>query len=195
MGQPGRLESRNALITGGSRGIGAAIAKAFAAEGCDIAFCHLDDEAGGARVLGDITAAGRRGFVYQCDVGDVAAVRAFFAAAQGALGHIDIVVNNAGICEEVLVEDAMMESLDRMLAVHLRATFLLSQLAYVGMKARGWGRIINVSHSSHTKVHQVSRTTVPPRQAWSVLRGLFPKRRHRMACSSTPSRRVRSIPD
>jgi 3-oxoacyl-[acyl-carrier protein] reductase len=145
MERPGRLESRTALITGGSRGIGAAIARAFAAEGCDVAFCHVDDEAGGARVLNDITAAGRRGFVWQCDVGDVAAARAFFAAAEDALGHVDIVVNNAGISEQVLVEDTTLESLDRMLAVHLRATFLLTQLAYVGMKARGWGRIINVT--------------------------------------------------
>ena len=145
MERSGRLACRTALITGGSRGIGAAIARAFAAEGCDIALCHIDDQAGSASVLSDIGAAGCRGFAWQCDVGDVDATRALFAAAEGALGRVDIVVNNAGISEEVLVEDTTMDSLDRMLAVHLRATFLLSQLAYVGMKARGWGRIINIT--------------------------------------------------
>ena len=145
MERPARLESRTALITGGSRGIGAAIARAFAAEGCDIAFCHVDDEAGSAGVLADIDAAGSRGFAWQCDVGDIAATRALFAEAEEALGRIDIVVNNAGISQQVLVEDTTMESFERMLAVHLRATFLLTQLAYVGMKARGWGRIINVT--------------------------------------------------
>jgi 3-oxoacyl-[acyl-carrier protein] reductase len=145
MERPARLESRTALITGGSRGIGAAIAKAFAAEGCDIAFCHVDDEAGSARVLADISAAGSRGFAWQCDVGNIAATHALFAKAEEALGRIDIVVNNAGFSQQVLVEDTTMESFERMLAVHLRATFLLTQLAYVGMKARGWGRIINVT--------------------------------------------------
>jgi 3-oxoacyl-[acyl-carrier protein] reductase len=145
MQRPGRLESRTALITGGSRGIGAAIAKAFAAEGCDIAFCHVDDDAGSAGVLREIAAAGRRGFAWRCDIGDVSAVHALFIAAERALGRVDIVVNNAGICDQALVEDTTMESLERMLAVHLRATFLLAQLAYVGMKKRGWGRIVNVT--------------------------------------------------
>jgi 3-oxoacyl-[acyl-carrier protein] reductase len=140
-----RLEFRTALITGASRGIGAAIARAFAAEGCDVAFCHADDDAGSAAVLAEIRDAGCRSFAWRCDVGDMAATRTLFAEADAALGKIDILVNNAGISEQVLVEDTTMESLDRMLAVHLRATFLLAQLAYVGMKARGWGRIINIT--------------------------------------------------
>src|SRR3984885_3792317 len=107
MKRPGRLESRTALITGGSRGIGAAIAKAFAAEGCDVAFCHVDDDAGSARVLADIDAAGSRGFAWQCDVGDIAATRALFAEAEEALGRVDIVVNNAGNSHRLFVADTL----------------------------------------------------------------------------------------
>jgi 3-oxoacyl-[acyl-carrier protein] reductase len=140
-----KLKGRKALITGASRGIGAAIARAFAAEGADIAFCHVDDEAGAASVSADVQRLGRRVFAWQCDIGDMAAARSLFGDAETALGQIDILVNNAGVSEEVLVEAITMESLDWMLRVHLKATFLLSQLAYVGMKARGFGRIINIS--------------------------------------------------
>lgn len=140
-----KLEGRKAVITGASRGIGAAIARAFAAEGADIAFCHVDDEAGAEAVIADIQALGRRGFAWRCDIGDMGAAADFFARAEAALGQIDILVNNAGVSEEALVETMTMASFDWMLNVHLKATFLLSQLAYVGMKARGFGRIINIS--------------------------------------------------
>jgi len=140
-----KLEGRKAVITGASRGIGAAIARAFAAEGADVAFCHIDDEAGAEATIADIQGFGQRGFAWRCDIGDMRAAAEFHARAEAALGQIDILVNNAGVSEEVLVEAMTMRSFDWMLDVHLKATFLLSQLAYVGMKARGFGRIINIS--------------------------------------------------
>jgi 3-oxoacyl-[acyl-carrier protein] reductase len=145
MTKPGKLEGRKAVITGASRGIGAAIARAFAAEGADIAFCHVDDEAGAEAVIADIRSLGARGFAWRCDIGDMQAAAAFHARAEAALGQIDILVNNAGVSEEALVEAITMASFDWMLNIHLKATFLLSQLAYLGMKARGFGRIINIS--------------------------------------------------
>jgi 3-oxoacyl-[acyl-carrier protein] reductase len=140
-----KLEGRKAVITGASRGIGAAIARAFAAEGADVAFCHVDDEAGAEAVIADIHRLGRRGFAWRCDIGDMQAAADFYARAEAALGQTDILVNNAGVSEEALVEAITMQSFDWMLNVHLKATFLLSQLAYLGMKARGFGRIINIS--------------------------------------------------
>ena len=145
MSKPHKLDGRTALITGASRGIGAAIARAFAKEGADVAFCHVDDEHGAASVIAEIHHFGQRAFAWQCDIGDMAAARQLYADAEAALGRVDILVNNAGVSEEALVEDTTMASLDWMLNVHLKATFLLSQLAYVGMKARGFGRIINIS--------------------------------------------------
>ncbi len=145
MSKPRKLDGRSALITGGSRGIGAAIARAFAEEGADVAFCHVDDEPGAANVIADVHRFGQQAFAWQCDIGDMEAARKLYADAEAALGQIDILVNNAGVSEEVLVENTTMASLDWMLNVHLKATFLLSQLAYVGMKARGFGRIINIS--------------------------------------------------
>ncbi|WP_075213997.1 SDR family NAD(P)-dependent oxidoreductase [Mongoliimonas terrestris] len=141
----GRLQGRRALITGASRGIGAATARAFAREGADVAFCHDDDDEGAAAVLADIAAAGRRGFAWRIDVGSEAGCRDLFAKAESALGGIDVMMNNAGVSEEALVEDTTMDALRWMLRVHLEATFLLSQLAYRAMKPRGFGRIINVT--------------------------------------------------
>jgi 3-oxoacyl-[acyl-carrier protein] reductase len=134
-----------ALITGGSRGIGAAIARAFAAEGADIAFCHNDDNAGAAEVEADVRAQGRRAFSWRCDLNDMGVARQLFIDAEAALGRIDILVNNAGVSEEAAVEVITLDAVDWMLNVHFKATFVLSQLAYVKMKARGDGRIINIS--------------------------------------------------
>jgi 3-oxoacyl-[acyl-carrier protein] reductase len=140
-----KLEGRMALITGGSRGIGAAIALAFAAEGADVAFCHNDDDEGAVGVEAAVRAQGRRAFSWRCDLSDMEAARRLFADAETALGRVDILVNNAGVSEEKAVEAITLEAVDWMMNVHFKATFVLSQLAYIRMKPRGYGRIINVS--------------------------------------------------
>src|SRR5687768_114456 len=92
-----KLAGKIALVTGGSRGIGRATALAFAAEGADIAFCHLDDEAKADETAGEIRALGRRTLHRSVDVADIAVSRAFAAEAARELGPIDILFNNAGI--------------------------------------------------------------------------------------------------
>jgi 3-oxoacyl-[acyl-carrier protein] reductase len=92
-----RLENKKALVTGGSRGIGAAIATAFAAEGADVAFCHDNDPDGAATVVAAIQGYGRRALAVECDVADDVAVARFWTDAERALGPIEILVNNAGI--------------------------------------------------------------------------------------------------
>ena len=141
----GRLAGRKALITGASRGIGAATALAFAAEGADVAFCHNDDDEGAASVVAAVEALGAKAYAWRVDIGVLEDCRTLFTHAEAALGQVDVLVNNAGVSEEALVEDTTYASLRWMLSVHLEATFVLSQLAYRGMKARGWGRIINVT--------------------------------------------------
>src|SRR5438876_1153576 len=92
-----KLAEKIALITGGSRGIGRATALAFAAEGADIAFCHLNDDAKADETAGEIRALGRRAMHRSVDVADVAASRAFAGQAAREFGPIDILFNNAGI--------------------------------------------------------------------------------------------------
>jgi 3-oxoacyl-[acyl-carrier protein] reductase len=192
MALTGKLENRTALVTGGSRGIGAAIARAFAAEGADVAFCHNDDDDGALEVEAAVRAHGRRAFSWRCDVGDMAATRRLFLNAESALGPIDILVNNAGVSEEALVEAVTLDAVDWMLNVHFKATFLLSQLAYISMKARGAGRIINIS--SPTRARLDSRITALPKRRCLASPDPSRRRRRRTACWSTRSPPARSIP-
>jgi 3-oxoacyl-[acyl-carrier protein] reductase len=141
----GQLENRRALVTGASRGIGGAIATAFAAEGADVAFCHDDDPEGAAAVAAAIRSHGRRALAVQCDVADDVAVQRFWAESERALGPIEILVNNAGIGGEQPFESIDLATFDRMIAVNLRAVFLFAKLATPNMRARHWGRIINVA--------------------------------------------------
>jgi len=141
----GRLQNRRALVTGGSRGIGAAIATAFASEGADVAICHDDDPGGAAEVVAAIRAHGRQALAVECDVSDAAAVERFWAEGERVLGPIEILVNNAGIGGEQPFESVELATFDRMIAVNLRAVFHFAQLATPGMRGRRWGRIINIA--------------------------------------------------
>ena len=92
-----KLAGKIALITGGSRGIGRATALAFAAEGADIAFCHLNDDAKAGETATEIRALGRRAMHRSVDVADIASGRAFAGQAALEFGPIDILFNNAGM--------------------------------------------------------------------------------------------------
>ena len=133
------------MITGGSRGIGRATALAFAAEGADIAFCHLDDNAKAEETAGEIVALGRRALHRSLDVTDIAATRAFAAEAAATLGPIDILFNNAGMNIRKKFEDYSEADFDRVMAVHMKGMFFMAQAIYPAMVARDRGCIINVT--------------------------------------------------
>jgi 3-oxoacyl-[acyl-carrier protein] reductase len=140
-----QLAGQIALVTGGSRGIGRATALAFAAEGADIAFCHLDDNAKAEATAAEIAALGRRAMHRSLDVADTVATRAFAAEATAALGPIDILFNNAGMNIRKKFEDYIEAEFDRIIAVHLKGMFFMAQAVYPAMVARGRGCIINVA--------------------------------------------------
>ena len=141
----GRLDNKVAVVTGGSRGIGAAIVLAFAREGADVVFCHDGDEDGAANVLEQSRTSGRVIRQQHCDLADPDALQAFWSATEQQVGAVDILVNNAGISGETPFEQIALESFDRMIAVNLKAQFQMAQLAAPGMRRRRWGRIINVA--------------------------------------------------
>lgn len=136
---------RVALVTGGGRGIGRAIALALAAAGADVAVNFLA-RAGEAEEVGrQVRAAGRRAVVIAADVSDSGAVAAMVGSVVEALGPIDVLVNNAGIGPAHGLDDLDEAVFDRTIAVNLKSAFLCIQAVLPAMRARRFGRIVNIS--------------------------------------------------
>lgn len=141
------LSGRVALITGSSSGIGRAVALAMAAAGADILVNHptAAEAAAAEEVAERIRALGRRAIVSQADVSDAAAVESMVATAMAMSGRIDILVNNAGIAVAGAAHEMPVDLWDRVIAVHLRGTFLVTRAVLPHMYASGYGRIINTA--------------------------------------------------
>ncbi len=142
-----RLQDRVALITGGGRGIGRAIALAFAREGADVAVVART-AAEVEAVAGEVRAHGRKAVAVPCDVTDSARVEAAVRAAADALGLIQILVNNAGVAVSAKVVDTDDALWERHLRVNLTGAFYMSRAVLPGMQAARWGRIINIASTA-----------------------------------------------
>jgi 3-oxoacyl-[acyl-carrier protein] reductase len=142
-----KLIDKVALVTGSSSGIGRGVAIAFAREGADVVVNYpASDQAAAAQaVCEEIVGLGHRTIAVQADVAIEADVRRLCAAANEKFGRIDILVNNAGIAAASPVQDIPVEQWDRVIAVHLRGTFLMTREVLPQMYARGSGRIINTA--------------------------------------------------
>jgi 3-oxoacyl-[acyl-carrier protein] reductase len=143
-----RLEGKKAIVTGASRGLGRAIALAFAREGADLLVNYASREERAAEVVDAITRFGRRGILHRADVSDAGQVRAMIQAAVSAFGGVDILVNNAGITMPKGPLETSEAEWDRVLAVNLKSVFLCSQSVAESMIARGGGRIINIASTA-----------------------------------------------
>ncbi|MDT0545971.1 MULTISPECIES: 3-oxoacyl-ACP reductase family protein [Streptomyces] len=136
------LDGKAALVTGGSRGIGEAVALRLAEEGADIALTYQNSEDRAAAVVDRIKALGRRAWAVQADSADPRAVREAVAGAAAEFGRLDILVNNAGTGVLGPIGDLALEDVDRVLAVNIRAPFLAAQAA--AHHLTDGGRIINI---------------------------------------------------
>lgn len=142
-----RLRDRIALITGSSSGIGRGVAIAFAREGADVVVNYptADQAANAQSVCDEIAKLGRRSIAVQADVAVEAEASELCASADREFGRIDVLVNNAGVAAASPVQDIPVEQWDRVIAVHLRGTFLMTREVLPQMYARGHGRIINTA--------------------------------------------------
>jgi 3-oxoacyl-[acyl-carrier protein] reductase len=137
-----KLEGKIALVTGGSRGIGAAIAKRLAADGANVAITYTKGAEAAASVVKEIERAGRKAIAIQADATNAAAVNAAVEKAVATFGQIDILVNSAGTAIPKKFEDATLEELDYLIGLNIRGMFIATQAALKQMKSGG--RIIMI---------------------------------------------------
>jgi 3-oxoacyl-[acyl-carrier protein] reductase len=139
------LAGRVALVTGASRGIGRAIALSLAEAGADVAVNFFTRAVEAEDVGRQVRAIGRRAVVVAADVSDSGAVAAMVGSVVDSLGPIDVLVNNAGVGPAHGLDDLTEAVFDRTIAVNLKSAFLCIQAVLPGMRARRFGRIVNIS--------------------------------------------------
>jgi len=139
------LRNRVALVTGGSRGIGRAIAVSLADAGAAVAVNYREKTAEAEVVVAAIEAKGGKALAVRADVSQAAEVARMMAEVEGALGPVDVLVNNAGVGLVRSVDDLTEADFDLTIAVNLKSVFLCTQAVIPAMRARRWGRIVNIS--------------------------------------------------
>src|ERR1700722_17202222 len=139
------LNGHIALVTGGSRGIGAAIALALAEAGAAVAVNYRERAADAEAVVANITSKGGRAIAVAADVSQAAEVTGMVEHIASALGPIDILINNASMANVRGIDDLTESDFDLTIAVNLKSAFLCTQAVVPAMRAKQWGRIVNIS--------------------------------------------------
>ena len=140
-----KLHGHTALVTGGSRGIGAAISRALAQAGAAVAI-NYRERADHAKALADeLLKAGVSAMTVQADVSQAGAVARMVQLVKSQLGDIDILINNAGIAITRRIDTLSEADFDQTIAVNLKGVFLCTQAVLPTMRAKKWGRIVNIS--------------------------------------------------
>jgi 3-oxoacyl-[acyl-carrier protein] reductase len=139
------LKGKLALVTGGGRGIGAAVALSLAGAGADVAINFRERSEDAEKVCAGIRKLGRRALAIQADVSQSDQVQKMVAQIERELGAVNILVNNAGMARQLKLEDVTEADWDEHIRVNLKSAFLVTQAVLPQMRARRWGRIINIS--------------------------------------------------
>ena len=145
-----KLEEKTALITGGSRGIGAAIAKRLAADGANVAITYTKGADAAAAVVKEIERTGGKAIAIQADAADAEAVKAAVEKTVATFGRLDVLVNNAGTAIPKTFEETTLEEMDRVIDINLRGVFVATQAALKHMKSGG--RIIMIGSAVGERV-------------------------------------------
>jgi 3-oxoacyl-[acyl-carrier protein] reductase len=139
------LRGRTALVTGGSRGIGAAISKALAEAGAAVAINYRERDDAAKQLADILRKTGVHAITVQADVSQTDAVAKMVQIVKSELGAVDILINNAGIAITRGIDDLSEADFDRTISVNLKSVFLCTQAILPMMRAKKWGRIVNIS--------------------------------------------------
>jgi 3-oxoacyl-[acyl-carrier protein] reductase len=142
------LDGKLALVTGGSRGIGAAVALALAEAGADVVVNFRMRAEDAKKVCAEVHKLGRRTLAIQADVSQSDQVGKMVAQIERELGAVKILVNNAGMARQLKLEDIAERDWDEHITVNLKSAFLVTQAVLPQMRTRRWGRIINISSTA-----------------------------------------------
>src|SRR5271170_7957718 len=137
-----KLNNKVALVTGGSRGIGAGVAKRLAADGANVAITYTKGADAAAAVVKEIESTGRKAIAIQADAADAGAVKAAVDKTVATFGRLDVLVNNAGTAIPKTFEETTLEEMDRVIDINIRGVFVATQAALKHMK--DGGRIITI---------------------------------------------------
>ncbi|MBI4774662.1 MAG: 3-oxoacyl-ACP reductase FabG [Deltaproteobacteria bacterium] len=140
-----KLKGKTAVVTGASRGVGRAVAIAYAREGARVVVNYSSNQAAAEATVKEIEALGSQAILHMADVSDRAEANSLISAAKERFGSVDILVNNAGITRPNLLIKMSEEEWDRVLDVHLKGAFFCTQAAALFMKEQNSGKIINVT--------------------------------------------------
>src|SRR2546426_1107717 len=158
-----KLNEKVALITGGSRGIGAAIAKRLAADGASVAITYAKEASAASAVVKAIELSGGKAVAIQADAADVEAVKGAVEKTVATFGRLDVLVNNAGTAIPKTFEETTLDEMDRVIDINVRGTLVATQAALKHMKSGG--RIIMIGSSVGERV------LVPGLVAYSATKG------------------------
>jgi 3-oxoacyl-[acyl-carrier protein] reductase len=145
-----KLAGKVAVVTGGSRGIGAAIAKRLATDGASVAITYTKGADAAASVIKEVERAGGKAIAIQADAADADAVKAAVEKTVATFGRLDVLVNNAGTAIPKTFEEATLEEMDRVININIRGVFVATQAALKHM--RDGGRIITIGSSVGERV-------------------------------------------
>src|SRR6202522_2436601 len=148
--QNNSLANKVSLVTGGSRGIGAGIAKRLAADGASVAITYTKGADAGAAVVSEIERAGGKSIAIKADAADAEAVRAAVEKTVAAFGRLDVLVNNAGTAIPKPFEETTLEEMDRVIDINVRGVFIATQAALKHIKSGG--RIISIGSAVGERV-------------------------------------------